>query len=481
MRESGPRRLGSGLCVLLMPLLAAVGPCGRDPVQEADALARAVVEEGRAVGLSVAVFRGDRILLSRGYGLADLEARIPATEDTLYRIASVTKRFSALAILQLVEQGNLALGDTLAELLPDRPIHAGHVTVAQLLGHTSGIPDVTGLGERYWSQIAEEVEPDEIVAFIRSEPLDFEPGTGYAYSNSGYLLLGRIVERVSGLSYPEYLRRRVFEPLGLDDTFYCADAEDHPRLSRPYSLREGRLQEAPSVHMSQGYSTGGVCSTAQDVARFVRALHHGALGSALHRRMTTPSTLPDGTRLSYGFGVGVGELGGHRLYFHGGGFFGTDAQAVHFPDDDLTVVVLANTDGADAMRLENQISRLLLGVEEPVPRPLPDAAPYSGTYARGGTEVVVEATGAGLSVRGLWGEAPTPLDYLGDHTFAARGRLRRLRFEIDAEPARLVLTHYGARIAVFERVPGDGSRSALPGQDPREARLAGRRPVHSSP
>lgn len=466
---------------LLAGFLAATGPCERLPVQETEALARSVVEEGRAVGLSVAILRGERALLSRGYGQADLETGAPATEGTLYRVASITKRFTALAILQLVEERELALDATLAELLPDRPAPAGRVTVGELLTHTAGIPDVTGLGDRYWSQIAQEVEPSELLALVPSDSLDFEPGTGYAYSNSGYLLLGRIVERVSGLAYPEYLRRRVFEPLGLDDTVYCADAADHPRLSRPYSLREGRLLEAPPVHMSQGYSTGGVCSTAQDLARFVRALHHGAVAPALHRRMTTPPTLPDGTELSYGFGVGVGELGGHRLYFHGGEFFGADAQAVHFPDNDLTVVVLANTDGADAMRLENRISRLLLGVEESAPRPLPDAAPYSGTYARGGTEVVVEATGAGLSVRGLWGEAPTPLDYLGDHTFAAQGRLRRLRFEIDAEPARLVLTHYGARIAVFERSSGDGSRSALPDQDPREARLAGRRPVHSAP
>lgn len=447
------RRLGSGLCALLAALLAAAGPCERLPVEEADALARSVVEDGRAAGLSVAILRGERALFARGYGRADLETGAPATERTLFRIASVTKRFTAYAILRLVEDGELALDAAIAELLPGQPAHLGGITVAQLLTHTSGIPDVTGLGERYWSQIAREVEPEEIVALVRFEPLDFQPGTGYAYSNTGYLLLGRIVERVSGLSYPEYLRRRVFEPLGLDDTVYCADAADHPRLARPYSMRDGSLQAAPAAHMSQGYSTGGVCATAEDVARFVRALHHGAVAPGLHRRMTSPPTLPDGTRLSYGFGVGVGELGGHRLYFHGGGFFGADAQAVHFPEDDLTVVVLANTDGADAMRLENRISRLLLGVEDPAPRPLADPALYAGTYVRGGTEMVVEAGGGGLTVRGLWGEAPVPLSYLGEHTFAARGRLRRLRFEPRAEPPRLVLSHYGARIAVFERRP----------------------------
>jgi CubicO group peptidase (beta-lactamase class C family) len=203
--------------------------------------------------------------------------------------------------------------------------------------------------------------------------------------------------------------------------------------------------------MTQGFSTGGLCATAGDVARFVRAVHTGALRRDLEEQMTTPRTLPDGTRLSYGFGVGVGSLGGHRLYFHGGTFFGADAQAVDFPDDDLTVVVLSNTDGAGVMEVENRISRLLLGVGPPRPRPLEDPGRYAGTYRRGDAEVVVEAGSGQLTVRGLWGDDPVPLVHLGEATFAAADQLYRVRFEAAAGERRLVLTHYGARIAVFRR------------------------------
>jgi CubicO group peptidase (beta-lactamase class C family) len=194
------------------------GGVGGALLGQVEAAARSLVEEGRAAGVSVAILKGDDAILSRGYGYADLEEEVPAGPGTLYRIASITKRYTAFAVLKLVEEDRLRLDTRVGEVLAGEFPAGRDATVAQLLNHTAGVPDMTSLGDRYWSQIGNRVAPADLVAIFGSEPLDFAPGTGYGYSNSGYVLLGRIVEEVTGMPYQRYVEENVLAPLGLDDT-----------------------------------------------------------------------------------------------------------------------------------------------------------------------------------------------------------------------------------------------------------------------
>jgi CubicO group peptidase (beta-lactamase class C family) len=264
-----------------------------------------------------------------------------------------------------------------------------------------------------------------------------------------------MIEQVSGRPYPRFIEHRLLDPAGLDDIFYCADDVDHPGMSSFYSISpDGPVPAAP-IDMSQGYSTGGLCSTADALARWTYRLHTSPpFRAELYRRMTTPERLPDGTRLSYGYGTGVGTLGDHALLFHGGAIFGADAQAVYFPDDSLAVVALSNTDGAGMMTLENRISRLLLDVPDPEPVPLTpgEMNRYVGTYRSAGPTVTIAVSDGRLTAAGLWSEDPVPLIPLGDGKFAGENRLEQIHFDGgDDAPDGFLFTHYGARIFHFDR------------------------------
>jgi CubicO group peptidase (beta-lactamase class C family) len=178
-------------------------------VRKADARARRAVTERETAGLSLYVRLRGKTWISRGYGESDLENHVGASPDTVYAIASITKQFTAAAVLQLAEVGKLRLDDEITSYLPDYPVRGNRVTVRQLLNHTSGIRNMTALGAPYWSQISRDVQPEDVIRIFQNEPFDFPPGEHYSYSNSGYFLLGVIIEKASGMKYSEYLAKNV--------------------------------------------------------------------------------------------------------------------------------------------------------------------------------------------------------------------------------------------------------------------------------
>ena len=208
---------------LLLATVARV-PADDSLVSRLDAIGREVVARHAAPGVAIAVSRGGKVLFDRGYGLADLENDVPARADSVFWIASVTKTFTAAAVLQLVEHGAISLDDDIGKFIPDFPHRNQGVTIRRLLNHTAGIHNVTSMSA-YWKQTGEPIEPSKLIALFRDAPLDFEPGSSYRYSNSGYILLGMVVEKASGTPYPEYLRDHFFVPLGLAHTSYCATAD----------------------------------------------------------------------------------------------------------------------------------------------------------------------------------------------------------------------------------------------------------------
>ena len=310
--------------------------------------------------------RGGKPLATGAFGFADLENRVPAAPGTVYAIGSLTKTFTAAAVLALADDGKLSLDDPLSAWVPAFPAPGRTATIRQLLNHTAGIRSMTALGPRYWAQAGREIEPTDLVAIFANEPPDFPSGTAYRYSNSGYVLLGLVVEKASGMPWGAFVARRLLVPLALTSTRDGESRELVPGRARGYSRKKGGgFENAWFVSLSQGYSAGALLSTAADVAAWIRRLEvEPPVGAASHRAMTTPATLPDGTVLTYGYGLGIDSFAGRRRFFHGGGLPGFDAFAAYVPGDDFAVAVLCNTDGDAAMEIADAMAGLVLGAPD---------------------------------------------------------------------------------------------------------------------
>ncbi len=456
IRSPWPRRLKLGSSLLLVGV-AAVWFAARRSAEEGgvSALVDRVVERSVAdepiSGISVAVARGGRTLHSAGYGFADLENQLPATAETVYSVGSITKQFTAAAILQLVDEGELGLEDPISGHLPYGPNYAPGVTIRSLLNHTSGIKNYTTM-ERWWRTIGVEMTPEEMVAVFQDEPRDFTPGSDFSYTNSGYFLLGLILERVSGQPFGGYLNRNLSVPLDLPSTSDCDDRALVPNRARGYQLLDGEFAHAPYVSMSQAYSAGGVCSNVLDLLQWTRFLSEGAvLGPDGYERMVTPDTLSDGREIEYGYGLAVGFLEGHRRVSHVGATLGFSSFMSHYPDDDLRIAVLSNTEGAETAGIESEIARLLLELGEQSSRDLPlsseELSVYEGTYDFNLAEVVVTSSDgrlvAEISVPGL--EGRYTLLYQGENNFQVQSDSETVaRFQLQGGMAQgFVLDHQG--------------------------------------
>lgn len=329
-----------------------------NPAAAVDSLAQSLVDMGLTAGVGIAVLQGGEVIVSRGYGWADLENRVPATDSTVFRTGSLTKQFTAAAILKLAQEGRLSLNDDLNLHLPDFPTQGHRVTLRHLLNHTAGIRNYTALGQRWLSVQPLELSHEELVALFRDEPFDFAPGEGWSYSNSGYYLLGMVIEAVSGVAYDAYVESELFEPLGLRETRYCWELPLIPNRARGYAFSSQGLENARPLGMSQPGAAGAICSSVRDLLTWERALRAGeVVGPEDYLAMTAPDGPPVEGGPTYGFGLARSGDGPRARIGHSGGINGFAAELVHFPAADLTVAVLANTSGGAA-------SRALLGVIE---------------------------------------------------------------------------------------------------------------------
>jgi CubicO group peptidase (beta-lactamase class C family) len=358
--------LGAAARLALAAALLSAPLGAQDLAARLSAIAGAAVADGRTAGVSFAVTRGGKPLAGGAHGFADLENRVPAAPDSVFAIGSLTKTFTAAAVLALADDGKLSLDEPLSRWLPSFPAPGRTATIRQLLNHTSGIRSMTALGPRYWAQAGREIEPAALVAIFAGEPPDFPSGTDYRYSNSGYVILGLVVEKASGMPWGDFVTRRLLAPLCLTATRDGETPDLVPRRARGYSRKkDGGFENAWHVSLSQGYSAGALLSTADDLARWIRRLDvEPPMSEASHRAMTTPATLPNGKTLSYGFGLGVDSFAGRRRYFHGGGLPGFDAWAAYVPGDDLAVAVVCNTDGDAAMEIADAMAGLVLGTPD---------------------------------------------------------------------------------------------------------------------
>lgn len=360
-------------------------------VRYVDSVANAAVAERRTAGVSVAIVSKGKTVLAKGYGFADLENDVPATAETVYRIGSITKQFTAAGIMRLMEQGKLSLDDTLQKFLPGYNTQGNRVTVRHLLSHTSGIRSYTSMGPRWARTMRIDLAPDSLMAIFAGEQFDFKPGEQWRYNNSGYFLLGMIIEKLSGKTYGQYLQDEFFTPLGLKGTIYCDQAPIIKRRAQGYEIKPPGGPGAPLVNasplsMTQPYAAGSLCSTVTDLVAWTQALSSGRVVSpASYALMTTPGTLNDGKPLTYGFGLASGALRGHRQVNHNGGINGFVSELHHYVDDSLITVVLTNTGSPTAPQLERLIARRALGVSDypAVPIAASELERLAGEYAIG--------------------------------------------------------------------------------------------------
>jgi CubicO group peptidase (beta-lactamase class C family) len=319
------------------------------------------------------------MLLHEGYGQANLEFDVPMPKDAVFEIGSVTKQFTAAAILQLAEKDSLDLDAPITEYLPDYNTRGHRVTARHLLHHTSGIRSYTNMSQ--FSDLARQQLPrDTLLSLVEAEPLRFAPGTAMSYSNSGYFLLGRVIEETSGRSYAEYVEEHLFGPVGMDGTSYCDERAAMDRKAGGYTWsREGTLRRKEYLNHTWPYAAGSLCSTTGDLVRWNRALRGGeVLPDSMYQEMITPGRLMDGTELRYGMGLAVYESKGRLLIGHGGGIYGFLSSARYYPAKDVIVVVLQNTTGPRTPQsLAVTLVELVLGPGEE-----PETPQYRGNLSK---------------------------------------------------------------------------------------------------
>ena len=321
-----------------------------------DAVVAGSVETGAFAG-SVLVARGDEVLLANGYGAATRTPETPNTAQTTFRIGSLTKQFTAAAILLLQEQGRLDVDAPITDLLPwypDPEQDGVPITVHHLLSHTGGVPELFAVlpDPATWPET-----PRAVVERVAEEPLDFTPGTRFSYSNTGYLLLGLIVEAAAGEPYPAAMRRLIFAPLGMDDTGFEAAGDHRPRPATGYATaRPSPALSNIDSPLAIASSAGGMFSTVEDLRRWDRGLLPGGLLSDGSLAAMTKPVEDD-----YAYGVVVVEVAGHRVHVHSGEIEGFAATLVRLPDDDALVVVLANAQSAPTEAIATTLATVLLG------------------------------------------------------------------------------------------------------------------------
>jgi CubicO group peptidase (beta-lactamase class C family) len=349
-----------------------------------DAVIAQALSRPEAAGLSVAVARGDRIIYERGAGWADAENKRHADAATEFRIGSLTKQFTAAAIMKLVERGKLGLDDPLAKYLPEFDTGGRTVTIRQMLNHASGIPNYTAQpGFRAISD-KPDLTPQDVLGLLKGVRFDFEPGKGWAYSNSNYYLLGLIVEKVSGVSYPRFVERELFKPLGLTRTRYDSGdtAVADRALGYAFDPATSTRHPADPINMAGPFAAGALASTGGDLIRWQIALTEGRAVSAASFRAMTQSAVKTGQGDAvYGFGLISDTVGGTRRVWHNGGINGFNSVLTWWPDLGLRTAVISNSEGLPSSAVEQMIVASLTS-ERPLPPPRTSAQPGSDTALR---------------------------------------------------------------------------------------------------
>ena len=318
--------------------------------EKVDAYIAAEMRTEKMPGLALAVVRDGQIIKARGYGLANIELDVPVKAETIFQTGSVGKQFTATAVMMLVEDGKIRLDDPIGKYLPSAPATWKNITVRNLLTHTYGIHDyeTESLKKKgpAFVNLRNDYTEDDLFKKFSGLPLDFPPGSQWRYSNSGYVILGILIHKVTGQFYGDVLQERIFRPLGMTSTRIISEADIIPNRAAGYRLVNGEIKNQEWVSPTLNTTADGALYTnVVDMAKWDAALYtEKLLKQGSLNQMWTPVRLNDGKTAEYGFGWDINRVNGHRLIEHGGAWQGFTTQISRYVDDKFTVIVLTNLD-----------------------------------------------------------------------------------------------------------------------------------------
>jgi CubicO group peptidase (beta-lactamase class C family) len=384
-------------CITSMVMTITLAACAQTPdtktmSAEFDKLLSAQFKPGET-GCAALVAINGQIIYKKAFGMANLELNVPMQPDMVFRIGSITKQFTVIAILQLMEQGKLSLQDDITKFIPDYPTQAYKITIENLLTHTSGIKSYTDVLE-FMKYIKEDFKPEEVIDKFKNLPMEFAPGTKWNYDNSGFFLLGYIIEKVSGMKYRDYIEQNLFKPAGMTGSLYGSNEKIIKNRAYPYQSDGENTVNADYMSMQLPYSAGSLMSTVEDLYRWNRAL----IANKFVKRETlekawTEYKLSNGKGTRYGYGWFISQVQGSRSIEHGGGINGYLTNGIYLPKEDVFVAVFSNSTAKGPDAVSTKMAAIAIGkpfthTETPVPAEIIDQ--YPGVYEdEGGSQRLI--------------------------------------------------------------------------------------------
>ena len=372
-------------------------------------------------GASILVARQGKIIYQNAIGKADIQLNVEMQPGMVFQLASITKQFTAIAILQLYESGKLKLKDSIQQYLPDYPSYEKPITIENLLTHTSGIPDYMQLNFSFPNLERLDFSPKELIDSFKYRPLQFTPGTAYRYSNSGYFLLGYIIQKITGLSYGDYIKKNILTPLDLSHTFLDEGNNIIPGGVQGYQIIDNKLLRADYWSPSIAYSAGVLLSNATDLFKWNEALKkYKLVKRETLEKAWTPFILSNGTVVNYGYGWSISTIDSSLCIYHSGAMNGFLTQESYYPAEDIYIVVLCNSQQAPRDEITAAISKIALGKNN-IADFRPDdklIATYLGTYQLTGTKrTIIIVKEKGMIAMKISGQQPVLIEFENDNRF----------------------------------------------------------------
>lgn len=425
----------SVLMTVAIMIAATVSATSQSPAASRAAMDKimSAVYKPELPGSAVIVLKDGKIIFRKGYGLANMELRTPVRPEMVFRLASVTKQFTAAAIMLLAEHGNLSLDDDVKKFFPNYSTGSKKITIENLLTHTSGIKDY--MNDIWPARMREDLSPEDLIQIIRRNPLEFAPGSRSSYSNANYVLLGAIIEKCSGRKYRDFVEENIFVKLGMKHSAYERTQNIIPNRATGYVFDGKQYLNAAYLSMSQLYSAGGLISTVDDLALWDEALYSNTLLTQASRdRIFSRYKLTSGDDSDYGYGWVVSQFLGRTIENHEGGMPGFRASVLRMPQDHVYVAILSNNESTDVQPeyLARRLAAVAIG--KPILDPMIiklDAKTldqYVGEYAeKGGDSFTIHREGEKL-IGQATGDPPVELFPVGNNVFIIKAFDARITF-----------------------------------------------------
>jgi CubicO group peptidase (beta-lactamase class C family) len=343
------------VCCLLMPVAVKAQKLNN----QIDSLIMTVISDEQGPGGAFMVAQKGKVIYQKAFGKANLELDVNLSPESIFQLGSMTKQFTAVAVLVLEQQGKLRVSDPISKYIPDYPA-GDKITIHHLLTHTSGIKDFTKM--KSLASIAQkEMTPKMMVGFFKNEPVDFAPGERFEYNNSGYVLLGYLIELVSGETYADFIQQHIFDRLGMDHSYYASDKKVIHKRAYGYQKKENGYVNKTAISFSVPFASGALMSTLGDLLKWQNGLSHNKLLNTTETQQAfSRYKLNNGELFNYGYGWHIKEIGGLPVRAHGGSIFGFKSMGVYVPDEDIYVVGLTNCDCNSPTLLTENIARLII-------------------------------------------------------------------------------------------------------------------------